>query len=100
MRTSLLAASAMAFVAAVGLAPAADAATKYEFHDVMLSEDVTGVVQASVQVMNKKPDHVYCYYATPEWQPLGYYQAFVEPAPSTADGVLAFCKNHFEDRWQ
>lgn len=101
MRKTLFGATtAAAFLTAVTLAPAAHAADKFEFADVTFSDGTTGMVQASTNVMKKKPDHVYCYFASPDWQPRGYYGAFIEPAPSSPEDVLAFCLANFDQRWQ
>lgn len=91
-----------AAAAVVLAAPMAHASTtKFEFHDVELSAEVQdATIYATVKTMKKKPDNVYCGYATNDWQPLGYYLEFVEPAPTEADNVRAFCVMNFDDRWQ
>lgn len=94
---TLTTAAAAAIVLAAPMAQAST--TKYEFHDVQLSEEFQHpTTQASVKTMKKKPDNIYCRYQTSDWQPLGYYLEFVDDAAKY--DVEEFCIDHFEDRWQ
>lgn len=80
-------------------APAAQASTtKYTFEDVTFPNGQTGTIHASTKIMKKKPDNVYCNYQTADWENLGSYLDFVEPAPTDPQGVLRFCLDNFDER--
>lgn len=80
-------------------APGAHAsATKYKFEDATFPDGQTGTIHASTKTMDNKPDFVYCGYMSSSFQSLGYYDEFVEPAPSTAEAVEQFCLSHYNDR--
>ncbi|MGH3099170.1 MAG: hypothetical protein ACRDMV_24565 [Streptosporangiales bacterium] len=95
----LLTAAAAAGAAIILTAPAAQASTtKFEFDNVTFPDGRTGTVYASTKTMDKKPDNVYCGYQSSDFQPLGHYLEFLEPAPSDAQAVENLCLAHFDDR--
>lgn len=100
MRRLLTLAAAVAFALAISVPAAQAQATKYEFHDVTFSNGQTGTIYASTKTMKKKPDNVSCGYQTEDYQFLGYYFEFVEPAPTDAASVREFCLAHFDERQQ
>lgn len=89
---------ALALVAFVLPGSAQAKNTKYTFNDVMIGEEVVEI-EAGVKETNKA-DYSNCNYYTDDYiEFLGYYQEAVS-AGDTADEVLAFCVENFDNRTQ
>jgi hypothetical protein len=72
--------------------------TKYTFNDVDIDETIVEI-EAGVKTTNKG-DFSNCSYFSDDYQEsLGYYQEAVF-AGDTADEVLAFCVENFDERTQ
>ena len=95
MKQSLL---AIVFVMALA-AMAAAAMVKLTFPGVVYSDGQEGTIQASVKTTGNGSQLTVCsYFADPNFQYLGQYQANTSFNPVIADDVKQFCLDHFAER--
>lgn len=97
MRTKLLILTGLLLIFTFALASVAQAKTnKYTFNDVVIGEQIVEI-EAGVK-SNNKGDYSTCsYYSDGYADYLGFYEEAVK-AGDTAEEVLTFCVNNFENR--
>lgn len=72
---------------------------KFTFADVTYPDGTTGEIEAAVKTTNKT-EQTACTYFTDDYRAaLGYYLERAETASTDPDEVLAFCLEHFDERF-